>query len=45
MRMMVTPVPQSAKPAAPKDGAEPAPRKAASGPNLEAPAPAVAEGA
>ena len=45
MRMMVTPVPQSAKPAAPKDGAESAPRKAASGPNLEAPAPAVAEGA
>ncbi len=45
MRMMVTPVPQSAKPAAPKDGAESAPRKAASGPNPEAPAPAVAEGA
>ena len=45
MRMMVTPVPQSAKSAAPKDGAEPAPRKAASGPKPEAQAPAVSEGA
>jgi len=45
MRMMVTPTPQSAKPTAPREGAESAPQKAASGPKPEAQAPAVSEGA